>query len=311
MGEAQTPSIATPSDAQVQLGANQSESIASNLAKVQDMVAGADAKAPEIVPEETQPLQQEQLDDSDLFPSKKKEKEQDVPDWKKGIEKLREENKLAREENKLLKEQLKLIEQKFSNPQQEKKKYSSDDLKGAIQKGIEDNNPNLLYEVFNHMAAEKQEALREEYLKTQERQTQMQNMVMQEWQNVVDTYSELSTQKFYEGSEKELDIKSQDSLLYKLAGDYYKSNPERYNIPGGQMRAVSDALTAILKKKISTAGTEKAATLQKQLAKEKIKNSLDIGSSLPQESSIRAPKSQLEELDEYINERKKFQNSKM
>ncbi len=207
-------------------------------------------------------------------------------------------------EKKSLEERLDKVEKRSDSKTPE---YSEAQLRQAMAKAMEENDPNLMWEIMDYrVKKEKQSALGEERQRQQEYILKQQKAA-QEWHSTVDEYSYLSeddTPELFKGSHQALNVKDQNSLLLQLATKLYRDPQytERYQKDGGQRLAVSDAIKIILKKKNAKVTSKKTEQLERKLAKEKRKSSVSSGSAEKKEKS--KPKSSGNKLEDYLNERK-------
>ena len=220
-------------------------------------------------------------------------------------------------QNKELMERLDKLES--SRSEEGKKPYTEAQLRAALKKGLEEQDHDLIADIIDYRVNSVKDSLRKEYRDEQKAAVKKQNDAAKEWTDTVDTYGYLSDNKkaeLYPGSHEELNIKNNSSYLFKEASKLYGSaDPdlfELYHRPGGQARAVTDALTTILQRRGGIKPTNKEADrLKKKLAKEKRKNSLAAPEAeKTEEVGPTRPLTDKERIDEHVNERKKAKNKR-
>lgn len=192
----------------------------------------------------------------------------------------------------------------------EEPKYTEEQLKRALNKAIAEGDADLVWEIQQYQLKQVKDELKNEYTSEQKRMRETAERIAQEWNNTVEQYQYLAKEELYPRSTQELDITNQNSLLYQVALKLFTDPQLRsvYQVPGGQKLAVADALQQIIRKRKVNAGSSDAELLKRKLAKEKRKSSLGTGESLKEDAPPpRKPGSEKERLDDYINERKKFQ----
>jgi hypothetical protein len=208
-------------------------------------------------------------------------------------------------EKKALEDRLSKVE--ASADSKAKPEYSEAQLRQAMAKAMEENDPNLMWEIMDYRVKRERESALSEERKRQDEMALRQQRGALEWQSVIEEYSYLSEEdgpEMFGNSKKALNIKDPNSLLLKVATQLYK-NPqyaERYQKDGGQRLAVSDAIKWILKKKTAKVTSKETEQLKRKLAKEKRKSSVSTGSAIKKEDQ--RPKSYGSQLDDYIEERK-------
>jgi len=236
------------------------------------------------------------LEDFDEF-SKESEPEE-KSGYQKRIDGLIARVKAAEDEVALLKKQRENDDVEYTNEQ----------LSRAWRKGVEEQNAILQEEVITARLKKAQKEAIEGERKRQMEAIEQQKKAQQEWASIVEEYSQYSdpnVPEIYKGSHKDLNISSQNSLVYKLATALFRDpkRAERYQRDGGQRLAVSDALRFIRQKKNAKIESKETTILKRKLAKEKQKTSVSSGKAMKAESS--APISHKTSLEDYINERKK------
>lgn len=195
------------------------------------------------------------------------------------------------------------------------KEYTPNQLRGAMKKAIEEDDSDLMMDIFDYQVKKVKTELRKEYT---DEQTRVQGKVKanaQEWSTLVESYDYLTDPKereIFEGSRQALNLKNNSSLLYKLALHLYTSPDDEelrkyyQSTQGGQKLAVADALALILRKQGGKRPKDKEKVkLQKKLAKAKRRSSLSTGGAEEAESTSRKAMTDRERLDDYIKSRKK------
>lgn len=228
---------------------------------------------------------------------------EEVSEKKSGVQK-RIDKLIA--EKKALEERLTRLEEKPK--EKDSPEYSEAQLRHAMAKAIEEGDANLMYEIMDYRIKKAQKEAIDGERKKNAEVLELQKRHQQEWSSVVEENEYLADPEepeLYKGSHKDLNIKSPDSTLYKLAMKLY-SDPERserYRKDGGQRLAVSDAIRMILRKKNSKSQSKETTILKRQLAKEKKKSSVSSGKAVKSEST--KPISSRTSLEDYMAERKK------
>lgn len=214
-------------------------------------------------------------------------------------------------QNKELVERLDKLE--ASRPEEGKKTYTDAQLRAALKKGLEEQDHDLIADIIDYRVNSVKDSIRKEYKDEQKAIANKQKAVTKEWKDTVDTYTYLSDPKkaeIYPGSHDELNIGNNSSYLIKEAMKLYNSVDvdlfELYHQPGGQARAVTDALATIIQRRGGIKPTNKEADrLEKKLAKEKRKNSLAAPETeKSEEETPTKPLTDKERVDSVINERK-------
>lgn len=215
--------------------------------------------------------------------------------------------------NAQLQQKLQEIEKRIT-PDGPQKRYTPDQLRGALEKAMTEQNPNLMFDVVAYYVEGVKEDLRNEYMTDRQKAEQAAQAQMAEWHETVKRYDYLIDPKnpeFYPNSRRDLNLKDKDSLLYRLASDLFSDPDEgkQYRVPGGMRQAVADALMTIIQKK-GTASANKnlqddALKLQKQLEREKLKNALPGSTDVEfgNEVSDQKETSPQDALSQYISER--------
>jgi hypothetical protein len=229
----------------------------------------------------------------------------------KRIDKLTAQLKQLKEENEELKNTV--------APEGEKKKtrYTPEQLKGAISKAMQEQDHDLLMEVIQYAVETAKEDLRTEYTGEITKEQEVKKAIAVEWSDVLKRYDYLASPnqpELYAGARKDLDLKNQKSLLFRLAAELY-TNPQtatEYRYKGGQRQAVADALTQILRKKTNPSESGEALKLKKQLDKERMKNSFAPADAEGEtsDSSLEEPQSHQDKLAKFIADRKKYHNDR-
>jgi len=206
----------------------------------------------------------------------------------------------------------KLAKLESQKPEEKKTKYTRGQLSKAIKDAIENQDADLLMDAIDYRVKEERELAEKEIIANQQKHYQAQQAQTQEWQETLQDFAELvdpNEPEMYVGAHEELDIKNQNSALFRLASNLY-TNPEnasKYQKPGGQRLAVTDALTKILRvRQGKTAGSIKAKTLEKRLAKERRKTSLSGGRPPKEEEGPPRLMTDEERVDDYLKERREM-----
>lgn len=193
--------------------------------------------------------------------------------------------------------------------------YTDMQLEVAMKKAFDDGDSKLVLEIINYKTEKAKRDLVNQYTEVEKKNSQVTTVTQQEWNNVVQTYSkygESNSPEFYPNSRADLNLQSNDTLLYKVAMTlYYNEDPSvsaRYKQPGGQALAVADAFNRILSKKATAVVDTQKKLLEKKLMKEKRKKSVaGSGQSVDDSSAPSKPMTESERLADYISERKKYQ----
>lgn len=240
--------------------------------------------------------------DLDEFIGKSSEKKKD--NVQKRIDQLTAQLKELKTENLNLK--------KTSEPTSKTPEYTDAQLKAALRKGVEEGDPDLVWEVMEY----KTEKAKRDLINQYEQEKSSSRSVVQEWNKVCNDYSLVwkddSGKEIYPGARHELNIANERSTLYQLAARLMQSTDDdgqpRYAGPGAQRQAVAEAMALILRKRGE--GSTDKRKLERALAKEKRKKALISGGSMNAEKSVRRNASEQDVLAEYIAERKKFRQER-
>lgn len=244
------------------------------------------------------------VDDFDLdFETDGEDKKEKKSGFQKRIDQL-----IA--EKKSLEERLEKAEKSNSK---ETPEYSEAQLRQAMQKAIDEGDAALMWDIMDYRVKQEKDNVLNAERKKQEERIQQQQRVAKEWQSTVEEYEYLSDEEepeIYRGSHRDLNLKDRNSLLVKLASRLYNdpNRSGRYNKEGGQRLAVSDAIKSILRKKKTKMTSKETDKLKRKLAKEKSKSSVSSGQSL--KKTDKKPSSSGDNLLDYINERKSYQNKR-
>jgi len=245
----------------------------------------------------------------------------------KRIDKLTAEKYALREKLALLEASSETKTEKAPMPmgEVEKSEYSDKQLSNALKQALTPDpdtgnfDPNLVGEILAERDKNIEYKLVERYRQEQNRGAEASEAQSKEWLQVQNDYDYLSDEaepEFYEGSRKDLDIKSSSSLLLELAKAFLSKDDDdtkkRYYkggtlAPGAQRLAIQDALKAILKKNRGTkASSKENAMLKRKLAKTKSKQSLGKTNSMKSANNAgpSKPKTKGDKLSDYIAERK-------
>ena len=195
--------------------------------------------------------------------------------------------------------------------------YTDAQLRVAYKKAFDEGDAALADEIQSYREKRLEERLIKKYEEAEKSKVEQVNRVQQEWGTVVNDFSYLADQnepEYYRGSHLDLNLKDPNSLLYKVALALYGIDDPHlrkvYQSPGGQRLAVADALARILRKKGNSPQDGEKKKLKRQLTREKMKHSLSGSNALDVEKTSKKPKSDKEEYDSYIEERKKFRQDR-
>lgn len=198
-----------------------------------------------------------------------------------------------------------------------KPKYTSEQLGTALMKAVEDGDKNLAAEVIKYMREDLKDEVVEMYQNEQKRMAEQHQSIQSEWDDVTNGYDKYrdSKNELYAGSSADLNIRDASSLLYQVAMKLYASDdPEMrklYQRPGGQAKAVADALTLILQKKGGSKAKDiEKERLKKQLLKEKRKKSV-VGGGVGVEKETTKSLTPSDVLSEVIADRKKYKTERI
>lgn len=209
---------------------------------------------------------------------------------------------------------------KLKAPEQnaQPKRYTDEQLKGALKKAFDEGDHELAWEVMKEQNKYAQEDLIKMYEGEKQKAMSGVQAINQEWNKVVRDYSQAwatdDGKELYQGASQELNVSNGNSLLYKLAMKFYHETVDEdgnpvYHTQGGQRMAVADALAAILKKRRIAPNELKTKKLERSLAKAKRKATTPATSSSDGELPRRA-KSTGDTLADYMAERRKFRNER-
>ncbi len=181
----------------------------------------------------------------------------------------------------------------------QRSKYTEDQLDLAEAKALEEGDKSLLKEVRKerrkNMLADVKEELGREQKVAQEQAV----AVQKEAQQVVETFGYLKDE------DSRLNIQDKESLLYKLALVLYQnpSYAERYQVLGGQMLCVSDAVKILRKKGLGKKKSKSEKALEKKVKKLKKTTSVKGSKSVKADPKKRKPRTQKEQKSDYMKER--------
>jgi len=218
-------------------------------------------------------------------------------------------------EKKALEERLAKVEAQQATKDGKLPKYTDDQLKVALKKGIEEGDSNLVWDIMDHIRKQTKQDLIEMYEGEKRQYTERQQKIDGEWKETVNAYGKYADTKvpeIWSNSHKDLDLKNGTSMLYQIAmALYWNKDPEKAQYyqgqPGGQKLAVADALTYLLRTKAGKKSDTKVKSLTKQLTKERMKKSPVSGGPSGEEKVSRAPQTEEDRLAEVIAERKAYQ----
>lgn len=215
--------------------------------------------------------------------------------------------------NKALEEQMKALTEKMTEPKKEDVEYDSQTLKAALKKALETSDVDLLMDIMDYRVTSERKKAEKEYQKREQEQTETVQRLNREWSDTLKRYSDLfdpKKEEIYPNSKKELDLRKKESLLYQLALRRMQREPHRYNVPGGQTLAVSDALASILRKRVGNTKSPQQQVLERKLSNERVKNQLVSGNNVMPDSQASRAEPAGETLDDYIRNRKATLNTK-
>lgn len=269
---------------------------------------------PEVAPEEVpaeQPAEEiveEKVDEVEEI-LKEPATEDEKSKVQKRIDGLTAQLKTLQEENQRIRIQQDLKEGK-------KPKYTVEQLGAALMKAVEDGDKVLATDILREVHNNIKDEMVQMYQDDLKRQREENEQVQTEWDQVTNGYDKYRDPKneLYPGSSGDLNIRDASSLLYQVAMKLYASDdPELrklYRRPGGQAKAVADALTMILQKKAGTKAKDiEKERLKKQLIKEKQKKSvIKGGPGMEKEPASLTPKDVLAEV---IADRKKYKTERI
>jgi hypothetical protein len=189
-----------------------------------------------------------------------------------------------------------------------KAKYTNAQLVTALEKARAEDNTELEIQIMQHISDSKAEAVKEEY-EAKEKSQQAANQKMQDdWIAITDMfhYDEV---EMYPGSQVELNIKDNKSLIYRLSAELYQNQGFK-DESNGMSKAVSEALKRILAKKRNSAKPQKSSNeknLEKKVKKLKRKTSSPSGSKTVKADppkKVSGIKSDADKVSEAISEKK-------
>lgn len=241
----------------------------------------------------------------------KEAESEDTPNVQRRIDKLTA-------EKKSLEERLAKVEAQQVTKDGKLPKYTDDQLKVALKKGIEEGDSNLVWDIMDHIRKQTKQDLIEMYEGEKRQYTERQQKIDGEWKETVNAYGKYADTKVPEiwpNSHKDLDLKNGTSMLYQIAmALYWNKDPEKAQYyqgqPGGQKLAVADALTYLIRTKAGKKTDTKVKSLTKQLTKERMKKSPVSGGPSGEEKSSKAPQTEEDRLAEVIAERKAYQTER-
>ena len=188
--------------------------------------------------------------------------------------------------------------------------YSDSQLKQAMKKAMEDGDADLVLEIMQYRETKLVDKLKKEYFDEQKKQQEAVQSSRNEWTQICRSFEYLTDpneSELYPGSRKDLNLNDETSALYQVALALFKTNDEEkwkyYHSPGGQAKAVADALAMILRRKKSMAASKEKTQLERKLAKEKMKSSLATGGHMSEEKVSSEPKTAQDVLNDYVKER--------
>lgn len=204
-------------------------------------------------------------------------------------------DRLTAEKHELA-ERVKALEGKAEKDAPKERVYNDAELDRAEKKAIDEGDMSLLAEVGRERRKNDKRELIDMYKKEKATQTQASTALTQEWNDIVESYSD---------DDPDMDIRNKEGKLFRTAKEYYDDAElsRLYKGKGGMARAVADAfreLVKLSKKKKSKSPGEKK--LERKLAKAKSKTALsDVGSEVAEKKL--KPKESTNPVKDFIAER--------
>jgi len=285
--------------------------------------------SPDEIAEETEPSEESEISDEDSEEAEDAEgtetteldeflKESDdetaetdqTAEKKSGLEKRIDKLTASNYELKAEIDRLKAAEKPAELKVDYKPKYTKDQLAKALEKAREDGDTTLELEIIEHMTESKANEVEARYKAKEEAVKAAQQRHQNEWIAITDMfhYDEV---ELYPGSQLDLNIKKNDSLIYKLASELY-GNYGYKDKENGMTHAVSKALSLILEKKRKSAKPQKSSNekqLESKVKNLKRKTSSPSGSKTVKPDPVKGstrPKSDIDKVNDAVEERRKL-----
>jgi len=229
---------------------------------------------------------------------------------KSGLEKRIDKLTATNYELKAELERLKASEKPADITVDTKPKYTKEQLAKALEKAREDGDTTLELEIIEHMTESKAAEVEARYKAKEEAVKSAQLKQQKEWIAITDMfhYDEF---EIYPGSQADLNIKRNDSLIYRLASELYGNHGYK-DKENGMTQAVSKALSLILEKKRKSAKPQKSSNekqLESKVKKLKRKTSSPSGSKTVKADPVKKdsrPKSDIDKVNDAVEERKRL-----
>lgn len=194
----------------------------------------------------------------------------------KRLDRLTAEKKSAQEEAWEYKQELEKLKQEvetLKKPESKEKTYSDEQLKAALVKAREDGDVDLEFEIMQELKKNEVKKLEDVQNKKKIEEEAFRTKENEVWAQYVET--------FPYSDDPQLDLNDKNSLLLRYTSKLYQDNPKHYNKFGYYrlVQAVNDARDLILQSRISKINNKQTETLEKKLAREKLKNGLGGGVS--------------------------------
>ena len=189
-----------------------------------------------------------------------------------------------------------------------KQKYTNAQLVTALEKAREDGDTELEIQIMQHISDAKADSVKAEYEAKDKAQLAVTQKMQEDWIAITDMfhYDEV---EMYPGSQAELNIKDNKSLVYRLSAELFQNHGFK-DETNGMSKAVSEALRRILAKNKDSAKPQKSSKekqLEKKVKKLKRKTSSPSGSkSVKADPPKKASglKSDTDKVSEAISEKK-------
>jgi hypothetical protein len=236
----------------------------------------------------------------------------------KRIDKLTAEKKAAAEEVESLKTKLNELEAKLNGePKTEKKddRLSDDQIAKAIQKGVDEGDMSVIVDAIKYIAEETKKGVLKEQEDLQKAQIETAQKKAMEWAEITNEYSPEAYQYESLKADPDFDITNNKSKLFRLASRLFVDKGYA-NENKGQTRAVREAYSILLERKLNDRPVQKANTsetegLKARLAKEQRKKAFLSGGDTGGEQTRKEPITENNELDSYIANRAKSKEEKL
>ena len=263
----------------------------------------------EITPGEEEPVEDNLSEiDKIIKESEGEEKNEVTPNVQKRFDKLTAQIKALEAEKA----------QRAAEAPRGERKYTNDQLKGALKVAMENGDSNLTWDIMQEINKNTKAELIEMYENEKKSYSDREVKINAEWKETVDAYSKYADTKVPEiwpNSHKDLDLKNGVGMLYQIAMRLYNNpDPEKSayykNQPGGQKLAVADALTYLMRTKAGKQTNTKVKKLENKLTKERMKKSPVSGGPSGENKTSSKPLSAEDTLAEVIAERKQYQEER-